>query len=271
MRGFAQALELDRAMEIFHQMPHRDLVSWTVLLDGYTQSGNVKKAVEIFERMPERDSICWTVLCQVYAVLGDLIHAEELFHQIPEKTLVSWTAIIYAYAQNGHPMEALELFWGMDLEGVEPDEVTFIGVLTACSHAGRVEQAWDYFNSLPDDRGLAQLPEHYHCVIDALGRSGQLSEAQKFVRELPRKELAVAWTSLLDACRVHGDVERGAVAAKQLIDMEQDPEAQKTAPYLLLSNIYAAAQRPEDVIRIRQAMKADCLRSNRTGLSRLEH
>ncbi|XP_024534576.1 pentatricopeptide repeat-containing protein At3g57430, chloroplastic [Selaginella moellendorffii] len=164
----------------------------------------------------------------------------HLLRQMPEKDTVSWTSIIQAYAQNGHTDEAFDLFHRMLLEGDAPDEVTFFGILGACGHNGLTERARAWFVAMSADFGVVPVFDHYCCLINVVGTAGKLELAQEMLRSV-RDGLAggedesVAWTTLLAASKIHGDVELARAAAKNACGLE----TRGSSPYMLLSHVEA--------------------------------
>eukprot|EP00249_Psilotum_nudum_P016668 c25935_g8_i1 orf=2-886(+) len=187
----------------------------------------------------------------MYAKCGSLDDARRVFDQMNQRNVVSWTAMIAAYAQNGYGKESLELFQQMHSEGVKPNRITFVSILSACSHAGLLDDGWRYFNSMRKDPGMVPAVEHYGCMIDLLGRAGRLDEAESLVNNAPFGNYAGAWMTLLGACRIHGDVDRGARAAECIFEL--DPH--NAAPFVLLSNIYSAAGKWNDAATVKKVMQ----------------
>eukprot|EP00249_Psilotum_nudum_P015229 c25216_g5_i4 orf=2-415(+) len=137
----------------------------------------------------------------MYGKCGNVDDAKSVFNKMPQWDVVSWTAMIAAYAQNGHGKEALKLFKQMQREGVKPDKATFISILSGCSHAGLLDDGWRYFLSMHRDYALPIIADHYVCMVDLLGRAGQLDEAEDLVHKIAFAPSAAAWVSLLGACR----------------------------------------------------------------------
>ena len=163
--------------------------------------------------------------------------AKREFNEMPEKNEVSWNAMITAFSQHGLGIEALDLFEQMKRHDLTPSHITFVGVLSACSHVGFVNEGLGYFDSMSKEYGLMPKPEHYVCVVDLLGRAGLLSDAKEFVEKMPVKPDALVWRTLLSACTVHKNTEIGELAARHLLELEPDD----SATYVLLSNMYAVA------------------------------
>jgi pentatricopeptide repeat protein len=145
----------------------------------------------------------------------------------------------------------LDLFNEMKNEGFKPNDVTFIGVLAACSHVGLVEEGLSYFNSMSNEYGIHARPDHYACVVDILGRAGQLDRARRFVEDMSITADAMVWRTLLSACKVHKNIEIGELAAKHLLELEPHD----SASYVLLSNAYAVTGKWSNRDQVRKMMK----------------
>ncbi|XVF63033.1 hypothetical protein PTKIN_Ptkin09bG0056300 [Pterospermum kingtungense] len=192
-----------------------------------------------------------TALIDMYSKCGCLGLASQLFDQLPERDILCYNAMIGGFALHGYGHRALQLYEQMKFQGLVPDDVTFIVTMCACSHVGLVEEGCKIFESINEDYGKKPKLEHYGCLIDLLGRAGRVQEAEIKLREMPMKPNAILWRSLLGAARVHGNLEVGEVALKQLLELE--PET--SGNYVLLSNMYASTDRWEDVKRVRKLMK----------------
>eukprot|EP00249_Psilotum_nudum_P023602 c28935_g13_i2 orf=32-1021(-) len=186
----------------------------------------------------------------MYGKCGSLDDARSAFDKIPERSIASWNAMIATYAQHGYGNDALRLFRLMQLEGVMPNKITFVSILSACSHSGLVDEGYRYFASMITDFGVVPTTDHCVCMIDLLGRAGRLDEAEEFVNRMSFQPRAVGWMTLLGACKIHGDVELGKRAAEQVLDVEP----QNAAVYVALSNVYAAVGMWDDVEDVRKLM-----------------
>jgi pentatricopeptide repeat protein len=173
----------------------------------------------------------------MYAKCGSIEDACRVFNKMPSRDVVTWTAMLEGCAMHGHGREALRHFEQMCDEGVQPDDITFVCVLSACSHAGLVDEGMCLYASMIRDYMIPAKLEHYTCMVDLLGRAGHLQEAENMIMAMPCKPQAAAWMALLGACRIHGNVGMAERVAKRILEME--PE--NAAVYVLLSNIYAAA------------------------------
>ncbi|KAM2106485.1 hypothetical protein ACFX1R_016851 [Malus domestica] len=173
----------------------------------------------------------------MYSKCGSTEHCLKAFDQIEKPDLVCWTAMIVSYAQHGKGAEALRAYELLREQGIRPISVTFVALLSACSHNGLVEEAYFYFNSMVKDFGLKPGDRHYACLIDLLSRSGRLKEAATFIDNMPIKPNVLIWGTLQAACIVHGDTELGKLVAKKMI-MELEPSMDPGA-YISISNMYA--------------------------------
>ncbi|OMP04756.1 hypothetical protein COLO4_09331 [Corchorus olitorius] len=204
-----------------------------------------------FQFGEESDIFVGNSLVDMYMKCGSVEDGNRVFKNMLDRDWVSWNAMIVGYAQNGHGNKALELFKNMLASGEKPDHVTMIGVLSACSHAGLVEEGRHHFSSMSMDYGLLPLKDHYTCMVDLLGRAGCLNEAKNLIETMPMKPDAVVWGSLLGACKIHRDISLGKYVAEKLLEI--DPS--NSGPYVLLSNMYAELGKWGDVVRVRKLMR----------------
>lgn len=192
-----------------------------------------------------------TALLNMYARCGQIDVAESLFNEMPEQNLVSWSAMIAAYAQHGHSTKVLQVSRNMQGAGLIPNEVTLVSILTACSHAGLIDEARHWFTSMVKDYGISPVEEHYNCMIDLLGRMGRLDQGEELLRSMASGSSALPWLTLLGACKKHADVKRARRAAEKV--MQLDPE--NAAPYVQLSNIYCEAGMWDEAEEVRKMME----------------
>ncbi|KAL6125788.1 hypothetical protein ACLB2K_073842 [Fragaria x ananassa] len=288
---YAKLGNIESAVEMFRHMPDKDVISWTSLVAGYAQNGSHEKALKLFCEMRDAGiypdqfviasilSACaeLTLLefgqqihanyiksglqaslsvdnsfVTMYAKCGCLEEAHRVFDSMQVQNVITWTALIVGYAQNGRGKESLEFYDQMLATGTQPDFITFIGLLFACSHAGLLEKGQYYFESMNRVYGIKPGPEHYACMIDLLGRLGKLNEAEALVDQMAVEPDGTVWKALLAACRVHGKIELGEKAAENLFILEP----KNAVPYVQLSNMYSTAGRWEDAARIRRLMKS---------------
>ncbi len=273
---YAKCGRIEDAWKVFHKMPSRDVVTWNAMVLGHVKCGHEQKALELFQQMQqegvrpnsvtfvgvlnacasvialeegrrvhqqiiqsglESDVFVGSSLVDMYAKCGSIEDACRVFNKMPSRDVVTWTAILGGFAMHGHGREALKHFEQMCDEGVQPDDITFVCVLSACSHAGLVDEGMCLYASMIRDYMIPAKLEHYTCMVDLLGRAGHLQEAENMVMAMPCKPQAAAWMALLGACRIHGNVGMAECVAKRILELE--PE--NAAVYVLLSNIYAAA------------------------------
>ncbi|XP_011622992.1 pentatricopeptide repeat-containing protein At1g08070, chloroplastic-like [Amborella trichopoda] len=190
-------------------------------------------------------------LIDMYVKCGDLNSGALVFKGMYERNVASWTSIIMGYGMNGLSMEALATFDKMVESGVLPDGVTFIAILSACSHAGLVDHGREMFVSMQRDYGIAPEMKHYACMVDLYGRCGFLERAYEFIKVMPIEPSEIIWAALLAVCRSHGNLELGEYAAKKALKFDR----YNAGYHILLSRIYADLGRWEDFAMVRLEMK----------------
>ncbi|KAF7085076.1 hypothetical protein CFC21_088561 [Triticum aestivum] len=199
----------------------------------------------------------------MYAKLGRIDFAEKIFGRMDVKDLVSWNSMINAYGIHGDGQSALKYFHQLtDVGAHAPNAITFLNVISACSHSGLISEGYKCFESMRRDHGIEPCMDHYACVVDLFGRSGRFSEAEEFIRDMPVPPNSSIWGPLLAGCRLHGNVDLAEKAAKELLALEPDSDIWRVS----LSNIYASAGRWKDSAKIRTEMKRVGLRKE-TGWS----
>ncbi|XP_008806008.2 pentatricopeptide repeat-containing protein At2g02980, chloroplastic [Phoenix dactylifera] len=191
-----------------------------------------------------------TALIDMYAKCGSLEDAVQVFRETSSKDTQAWSAMIVAYAVHGHGSKAISLFEEMQREGIKPDDITFLGVLYACSHSGRVDEGLGYFHSMRSGYGIVPGIKHYGCVVDLLARAGRLDEAYDFIDGLPNEPTPILWRTLLSACGGHGNVDLGKRVFERILELDDS----HGGDYVILSNMCASDGRWEDVNRIRKLM-----------------
>lgn len=184
----------------------------------------------------DRTLIVSNALINMHSKCGNIDLAWREFSTMRCRDMYTYSAMITAFAEHGKSQDAIDLFFRMPKEGLKPNQVTFIGVLNACSSSGLVEEGCRFFQIMTGVFDIEPLPEHYACIVDLLGRAGQLERAYSLIKENATSADATTWGSLLAACRVHGNVELGETAARHLLEI--DPEDSGT--YVLLANMYAS-------------------------------
>lgn len=270
--GFAQSGHCEESLNFFVSMVRENSTCDAVGLDLYTYGSAVSAAANIADlkigkqihaRMTKTSFDLeiegGNALITLYSKSGSISDAWIQFSLMTIRNEVTWNAMITGYSQHGCGVEALKLFERMKLEeNINPNHVTFIGVLSACSHVGLVTQGLDYFASMSNEHQILPRTEHYACVVDILGRAGELSKAQRFITEIPTSIPvdALIYRTLLGACRVHKNTEIGEFVAFRLLEI--DPR--DSATYVLLSNIYAVTRQWSRRDRIRKLMKENGVR-----------
>ncbi|PKI52478.1 hypothetical protein CRG98_027050 [Punica granatum] len=200
----------------------------------------------------EGDVYVGTSVVDMYCKCGRVEKARKAFVRIKQRNVTTWTALIRGYGMHGQARKALEVFYDMIKARVRPNYVTFVSVLNACSHSGLLDEGWHWFNSMLHEYGIEPGIEHYGCIVDLLGRAGHLQRAYDLIQGMKMEPDFVIWGSLLGACRVHKNVELGEVSARKLFELDPD----NCGYYVLLCNIYADAERWEDIDRVRGIMKS---------------
>ncbi|XP_021773272.1 pentatricopeptide repeat-containing protein At4g21065-like [Chenopodium quinoa] len=266
-----------------------DTVSWSSMLSGYAQNGRFGEALEMFCHMVREGigvdkytlttivSVCADygflefgeqihglthkvghkfdlVLCSslvdMYSKCGSLGNAQTVFDQTVTRNTILWTAIINGYAFHGLGREAVRLFQMMLEDDVQPNEITFVAVLTACSHAGLVDEGRDFFSVMKEVYKIKPGVEHFTCMVDLFGRAGYLDEIKNFIYENNLSHLSSVWRAFLSSCRLHKSYDMGKWVSEKLLELEPlDAE-----PYVLLSNMCATSNRWEESARVRSSM-----------------
>lgn len=292
--------------KVFEEILEPDLVLWNTMISGYSQYDELsEEALTCFKDMlqighcpddcsfvsvisacsnspspshgkqihslalksdiPSNRIAVYNALVAMYAKCGNLQDARRLFNRMPEHNVVSINTIIDGYAQHGFGHEALHLFeWMLEID-ISPTNITFISVLSACAHTGKVEEGQKYFDIMREKFGIDPEPEHYSCMIDMLGRAGKLSEAEQLIESMPYNPGSIGWAALLGACRKYGNIDLAVKAANQFLQMEPS----NPGPYVMLANMYADAEKWEDVAKVRKLMRERKLRK-KPGCSWIE-
>ncbi|KAK9211066.1 hypothetical protein WN943_000439 [Citrus x changshan-huyou] len=302
--GYARLGQMKKARMLFDKMPYKTIVSWTAMISGYTHIGSYAEALDVFRQMqmvgiePDEISIVsvlpacaqlgslelgeWihmycdknhllrrTVICnaliEMYIKCGCINQASQLFDQMVERDVVSWSTVIGGLANHGKAHKAIHLFHEMQRLKVPPNDITFIGLLSACAHTGFWNEGLMYFDSMKRDHHIEHKIEHYGCLVDLLGRAGRLDQALNIIEEMPMKPDAKIWGSLLSSCRTYSNLEIAVIAMEHLLVLEPED----TGNYVLLSNIYAKHGRWEDVSRMRKLIRSKSMKKT-PGCSLIE-
>jgi pentatricopeptide repeat protein len=197
------------------------------------------------------DGVVGNALLDMYAKCGAMEQAAEVFDAMARRDVYTYTSMISGLAAHGRGVDALALFADMKRAGVRPNNVTFLGVLSACCHAGFIEDGLRHFDAMSKLHGLAPGLEHYGCVVDMLGRAGRLDEAEELVAAMPVRPDAPIWGSLLSACRAHGHIDRAERVMRRMADHEEAD----AGDYVLMSNMYAREGRHGKAVQVRRQMR----------------
>ncbi|XP_042387663.1 pentatricopeptide repeat-containing protein At4g16470-like [Zingiber officinale] len=252
--------DVDRAFKLFQQMVTEgvqpDEYSFSSALNACAYSSCLRQGMALHGRMVKSGfcSSCPIVqnsLMDAYGKCGCVEDAQTVFEEVRHKDVISWNTIISCYGFSARPQEAILLFDRMKDEGWKPNRVTYIALLSACNHAGLIDEGLHYFETMVSEHGIVPDVDHYTCIVDSLGKAGLLKKAYQFIKDMPVEPDDYIWGALLSSCRIHGDVQLAEIAAKHLIEL--DP--QHSGYWVLLSNVYADASRWGDVSEVRAAMK----------------
>ncbi|OMO57518.1 hypothetical protein COLO4_35316 [Corchorus olitorius] len=198
-----------------------------------------------------QDFIVATALVNMYNNCGSTERANKAFQEMSARTLISWTTMITALTHNGQSQQALQLFEDMRLAGVRPNPITIAGALSACAHAGMVDEALGYFEMMQKDYKIKPVMDHYTCLIDLFVRLGWLDEASDLIKKMDFEPNECVWSLLLAGCKRHGNTELGLHAAEKLLELK--PKDAET--YVLMLNMFKSADRWEDVSKVRELIR----------------
>ncbi|XP_059649701.1 pentatricopeptide repeat-containing protein At5g39680-like [Cornus florida] len=195
--------------------------------------------------------IVGNALISMYSKSGNIEAANKVFTNLRYRDSITWNAMISGYSHHGLGKEALSVFYDMLAAEEHPNYVTFVGVLSACGHLGRVQEGFYYLHNLMKQMGVEPGLEHYTCIVGLLSKAGLLDEALNFMRFTPVKWDVVAWRTLVSACQVHQNYGLGKQVADFVLQMDPDD----VGTYILLSNMHAKAKRWDGVVKIRKLMR----------------
>ncbi|MED6206722.1 hypothetical protein PIB30_029456 [Stylosanthes scabra] len=258
--GYAQTEQPRMALDLFHEMVASGVkpnevtmvgVFSAIATLGALNEGRWAHEYTTSECIPLNGNLC-AAMIDMYAKCGSINTALRFFNQIRENmsSVSAWNAIICGLASHGHASMCLEVFSDLHMYGIKPNPITFIGVLSACCHAGLVDHGRRIFRSMKSVYNVEPDIKHYGCMVDLLGRAGLLEEAEELIRSMPMEADVVIWGTLLAACRTHGNVNIGERAAQSLASVAPSHGGGR----VLLSNIYADAGRWEDVSLVRRVL-----------------
>ncbi|KAF6149207.1 hypothetical protein GIB67_026063 [Kingdonia uniflora] len=296
--AFYQIGDVENARAYFNKMPVRNVITWNSMLSAYVQHGYWEDSFKLYIMMLREEGMkpdwvtCATLfgacadlatlrlgnqiiaqtskmgldfnvsvangIVNMYSKCGKFQEAREVFESIIDKDLISWNAMITGYAQNGQGREAIQIFENMLKSDSTPDHISFLSVLSGCSHSGLVSEGKYYFESMTRDHDIAPSSEHFACMVDLLGRAGLLEEARKMIDEMPVETNSGVWGAFLNACRIHGNAKLVEFAVKHLLQMNSED----SGSYVLLANTYLETGKLDGVAEVRKLMRERGIRKN---------
>ncbi|PRQ28174.1 putative tetratricopeptide-like helical domain, DYW domain-containing protein [Rosa chinensis] len=287
---YARCGRMDESQIIFDALDTKNEVSWNALIAGHARKGQGEHALRLFWKMLRGGfnpthftyssvfTVCasagsmeqgkWVhshmiksgvnlvafvgnTLLDMYAKSGSIDDAKKVFDRLVRRDIVSFNSMLTGYSQHGLGKETVQLFEQMLRIGIQPNDITFLCLLTACSHARLLDEGQYYFHLMRKRFKIEPQVWHYVTMVDLLGRAGLLDRADKFIREMPIEPTAAVWGALLGACRMHNNIDLGAYAAERAFEL--DPY--DSGPYIILANMYASAGRLNDAAKVRKMMK----------------
>ncbi|CAK7333139.1 unnamed protein product [Dovyalis caffra] len=290
---YGKCNDVDGARQVFDSMGHRNVVSWTAMIAGYAQNARGHEALQVFrgfnrlmlERpnhfmlasvinacaslgrlVPgevmhgavirsgyESNDVVASALVDMYAKCGGFLYSDKVFRRIPNPSVISYTSMLVGAGKYGLGKRSLKLFEEMIDRKIMPNDVTFVGILNACSHSGLIDEGLGHLNSMHEKHGIMPDARHYTCVVDMLSRVGRLDEAYKLAKSIRvnRNEGALLWGTLLSASRLQGRIDIAVEASKWLIESNQ----QVAGAYVTLSNTYVLAGEWENAHSLRAEME----------------
>ncbi|XP_057969259.1 pentatricopeptide repeat-containing protein At2g36730 isoform X2 [Malania oleifera] len=288
------ALQEGRQVQMFDEISCRTLVSWNAIITACVENLWLYEAIEIFIKMrkcgfdPDETtmvvllSACaelgnltfgrWvhsqviesgmTVNCQLgtalvdmYAKCGAARSASLVFNGMRERNVWTWSAMILGLAQHGFSTEALELFSKMMKSSVSPNYVTFLGVLCACSHAGLVDDGYQFFHVMKSVHKIRPMMVHYGAMVDILGRAGRFKEAYTFIMNMPIEPDSIVWRTLLSACSIHNNVNDRVGVEEKVRKRLLELEPRRGENFVMVANLYAEVGMWEKAANVRKIMR----------------
>lgn len=283
---YAKCAQLSKAKEVFDGLKARNVVTWNALISGYVQHGQADEALCFFERMQdegispsevtyicalnacgiagasrkgeeihleagrqgllEQNNALRNAVVDMYAKCGELTKAQKVLNEHPVRSVATWTALMAGYAQIGNAKVVFDSYTRMTAEGVVPDAVAFVVLLTACSHAGLIDEAQMYFDIMTSVFKLSPTVEHRACMVDNFGRAGHFEKAISMVETVPPSDRLLLWSALIGACREGVNVEMGRWAFEHAVKLDEKFET----GYIYMSNIYASASMQEEASEV---------------------
>ncbi|KAF5191018.1 Pentatricopeptide repeat [Thalictrum thalictroides] len=304
--GYVRSGNVDAARELFDKMPERNVISWNAMIAGYAQNEKYADAIDLFWQMlrvsgfgpndvtfvnvlsacahlgaldlgkwidqyikksgMELNLFLGNALADMFAKCGCLAEAQQVFDEMQERDVITWTIIISGLATHGRAKESFDHFYDMLECGIKPNEITFMGILSACTHAGLVDEGLKFFNQIDKVYGISPTIEHYGCVVDLLSRAGRLNEAEDLINSMPMKPNVIVWGALLGGCRIYKDVDRGERVVEHILKLDSG----HSGSYVYLANVYASMGRLNAAASCRLRMRENGV-AKTPGYSWIEH
>ncbi|XP_004511497.1 pentatricopeptide repeat-containing protein At4g20770 [Cicer arietinum] len=301
---YSKCGKMELSKNVFSKLSELDVVCWNSMIAGFSINSLEQDALAFFKRMRQfgfvpsefsfstaasscaklsslfqgqqihaqiikdgyvDDVFVGSSLIEMYCKCGNVGAARCYFDMMPGKNIVTWNEMIHGYAQNGYGHEAVFLYNDMISSGEKPDDITFVAVLTACSHSALVDEGVEIFNAMLQKFEVVPKLDHYTCIIDCLSRAGRFLEVEVILDTMPYKDDAIVWEVVLSSCRVHANLSLAKRAAEELYRL--DP--QNSAPYVLLANMYSSMGRWDDAQVVRDLMSDNQVHKD-PGYSRSE-
>uniref|UniRef100_A0A0E0KUE1 DYW domain-containing protein n=1 Tax=Oryza punctata TaxID=4537 RepID=A0A0E0KUE1_ORYPU len=296
--AYSQIGNIIKAREFFDGMATRNAITWNAMLGAYIQHGAEEDGLKMYSAMLSQkdvtpDWVTYVTLFRgcayiganklgdqisghtvkaglilnvsvanaaitMYSKCGRITEAQKLFDLLNGKDLVSWNAMITGYSQHGMGKQAAKTFDDMLSKGAKPDYISYVAVLSGCSHSGLVQEGKLYFDMMTRVHGISPGLEHFSCMVDLLGRAGHLTEAKDLIDKMPMKPTAEVWGALLSACKIHGNDELAELAAKHVFELDS-PDS---GSYMLLAKIYSDAGKSDDSAQVRKLMRDKGIKKN---------
>ncbi|CAI0628696.1 unnamed protein product [Linum tenue] len=293
---YSRCARVEDSIRVFKITRQRDTISWNSVIAGCVQNGMFDEGLRLFRQMLKDNVIPGSVsfssimpacahlttlnlgkqlhgyimrcgfddnvfisssLVDMYAKCGHIRTAGWIFGGIKGRDMVSWTAMIMGCALHGYAEDAISLFEQMKLEGIRPNHVAITAILTACSHAGMIDEGRRYFDRMTEEYGIRPGLEHYAAMADLYSRKGKLNDAYQLISTMTTPTGTI-WSLLLSACRVHKNVDLAEKVASKIFEV--DPE--NIGARVLLSNIYANDGRWKEAAKVRMTMRNMGIRKN---------
>ncbi|XP_050209077.1 pentatricopeptide repeat-containing protein At1g53600, mitochondrial [Mercurialis annua] len=295
--GYSAKGNVQKAIELFQTMPKKDSIAWTAVIYGFISNGEYEEAfhwfIDMLRQAVKPNSLTFSSmlsasaslaslneglqihahvqkidmqfdlsiqnsLVSMYSKCGNVSEAYRVFASINAPNVISFNSMITGFSQNGYGEQALNLFSKMQKDRQKPNDITFLGILSACTHVGLVKKGWEYFDLMKSVYNIEPGLDHYACMVDLLGRAGFLNDAINLIDSMPFEPHSGVWGALLGASRIHSRLDLANLAAQHLTKLEPD----NATAYVVLSGIYNSVGKEKDGDRIRMMKKSKGLKKS---------